>query len=101
MDFKTWMLTHYAAATAYRNALHTVYVTGREYCTGMDVQDKHIAALIECLRAIPMPPPHGKYAGEVTEEDKEWYREEGRIDNTGRLMEYIEMVKQLKRQPEA
>lgn len=94
--FRTWMLQHYAAATAYRNALHTVYVTGRDFCQECVVEDKHIAVLIECLRAIPMPPPHGKYSGEVTDADKEWYREEGRIDNGGRLMEYIEMVKKIK-----
>lgn len=97
MDFKKWMLQHYAAATAYRNALHTVYATGRDFCQGCVVEDKHIAVLIECLRAIPMPPPHGKYVGEVTEQDKDWYREEGRVDNNNTLNNYINQVKSLQK----
>lgn len=101
MDFKTWMLQHYAASTLYRNRLHWTYETVKSYCEGAVCEQKHIDLAVQLLRAIPMPPPHGKYTGEVTDADKEWYREEGRIDNTGRLMEYIEMVKKLKRHPEA
>lgn len=96
MDFRTWMTAHYTAAREYHNRLKWTYETAISYCTDAICEQKHIDMIIQLLREIPQPPPHGKYDGEVTEEDTEWYREEGRIDNTGRLMEYIEMVKKLK-----
>lgn len=69
--FQSWVQSRYELLAAqYRHQLQTVVDTCREYANGNIWEPKHTQAGIECL---PVAPILGKYEGEVTQEDREWF----------------------------
>lgn len=69
--FQTWVQSRYELLAAqYRNQLQTVVDTSREYAKGNHWEPKHTQAGIACL---PETPILGKYEGEVTQADREWF----------------------------
>lgn len=95
MTFREWMTAHYTSAREYHNRLKWTYETATSYCTDAICEQKHIDLIIQLLREIQQPSPHGKYDGTVTDEDKEWYREHGIINNERVLNDYINLTKKL------
>lgn len=71
-------------AFEYRRLLQTVITTAGDYLP----TPEHTAIVERVLNSIPVP-TMPKYPGEVTEQDKAWYRTCLKVDYTAILQEYI------------
>lgn len=74
MDFKTWLSNTYDKnVIEYRRSLSWITATVTSYAAGNIFEQKHVDISIALLKQIPVP-VLGKYPGEATDEDKEYFK---------------------------
>lgn len=72
MTFPDWLTSRVEIFMQYRRQLSVITRTVREYCTDAVCEQRHIDIAIQLLRDVPMP-TLGRYPGEASEEDKQYY----------------------------
>lgn len=75
MDFRTWLDLQYTQhAAQYRMDLQVIVRTCQSYAEGNIWESKHTMLAVQLLNEVK-PPVLGKYPhGEVSQEDREWYK---------------------------
>lgn len=94
--FQSWITTRFEGnAIQYRAALLWITDTVTGYCSnGERLNEGQAAAMLELLRATPVP-VLGKYPGEASPEDKNWYANCLKPDYRSMLMDAEEEIKKL------
>ena len=74
MTFKQWLTNRYETISGnYRMNLQAIVSTCQQWAEGEIWESKHTQAALQVMQSVPIE-PLGKYPGEVTEEEKEWYK---------------------------
>lgn len=74
MEFIDWLNSTFEKnVMEYRRSLSWITTTVKEYADGNIFQQKHVDISIALLKDVPVP-ILGKYPGEATESDKEYFK---------------------------
>lgn len=89
VNFKNWLHAAYShAAAQYRYRLSIYVSTARQYAEGAIWEQKHTDLMIDLMRTEPIP-AIGKFPGEVSAADKEWFKTAVKPDWNRILQDYI------------
>jgi len=71
--FATWLTNRYETISGnYRMSLQTIVSTCQQWAEGAIWESKHTQAALQVMQSVPVE-PLGKFPGEATEEDKQYY----------------------------
>jgi hypothetical protein len=96
MPFREWLDETYTAhAAQYRMDLQVIVRTCHEYSNGNIWESKHTMLAIELLNEVKSP-VLGKYPGEVSAENREWYKTCVKPEYLVMMMEAINELPKIK-----
>lgn len=95
MEFINWLNSTYEKnVMEYRRSLSWITNTVKGYAEGNIFEQKHVDISIALLRDVPIP-ILGKYPGEATESDKEYFKTCIKPDYRQILQDEIRKIKSL------